>query len=335
MNGRARKTVLLISILPIAAIALFLIIRLPAWGLLMNKDQEDTVLKIYSPLNERIIIPIVKEFQESTGIPVEYTSAGTLDLLKALEDKGDRYLMDLMWGGSKEYLALYGDLFEPLDFDGGSDTVLGYNQLPIALIYNRKLVPEDEVCRSWSEVLLPKWKGRLALANPEGSGSAFIALSFFLEMGMSDDYNWENAARLYSNVEGKMLAKSSEVYDGVASGDFAIGITMEEAAINLIHLGEDIAIVYLQEGTPVINDSIALMKDARHKEDARAFVEFVLSRKVQTFMVDRFYLRSVREDVKVPEGLPAMGDINIFNASRLTTYENQEMILKKWREFAE
>ena len=331
MIGKSKIILIILFLLMVLTIALILLVKLPGWGYLMSKEPENPVLKIYSPLNERIIIPIIKEFQESTGIPVEYTSAGTLDLLDALEDKGDKYLMDLMWGGSKEYLNLYRDLFEPLYYNNAK-YILGYNQLPIVLIYNRKLVSDDEVCRSWSEILHPKWKGRLALADPEGSGSAYIALSFLLELDMEEDYNWGNAAKLFYNLEGKMLAKSSEVYQGVVAGDFAIGITMEEAAVNLIHLGKDIGIIYLDEGTPVITDSIALMKDARHKEEAKAFVDFVLSRKVQTFMVDRFYLRSVKEDVKVPNGLSSMDELNIFNVSDLSTFENQEMILKKWRD---
>lgn len=331
MIGKTKKRLMFLFLIPVVIVPI-LFIHLPEWELLLHEESEDRVLKIHSPLNERIIIPIVKEFQESTGIQVEYTSAGTLDLLKALENKGDRYLMDLMWGGSKEYLNIYNDLFAPIYFEDESEYILGYNQLPIVLIYNRKLVSEDEVCRSWSEILHPKWKGRLALADPEASGSAYIALSFLLELGMKEDYNWDNAEKLFYNVESKMLAKSSEVYEGVAAGDFTIGITMEEAAINLIQLGEDIGIIYLDEGTPVINDSIALMKDARNKEEARDFIEFVLSRKVQTYMVDRFYLRSIRDDVKVPIGLSSMDKLNIFDASNLSTFENQEMILNKWRE---
>ena len=332
MIGKTTKKLVVLFLLLLLIIVPLLSVRLKGWKLLMQKEPEDHTLKIYSPLNERIIIPIIKEFQESTGILVEYTSAGTLDLLNALEDKGDKYLVDIMWGGGKEYLSIYQDLFEPLR--PGGEYLLGYNKLPIVLIYNRKLVSENEVCRSWSEILQPKWKGRLALADPEGSGSAYIALSFLLELNMKNDYNWENAEKLLHNVEGKMLAKSSEVYEGVAAGDFAVGISMEEAAINLIHQGKDIGIVYLEEGTPVIDDSIALMKDAKNKEQARIFIEFVLSRKVQTYMVDRFYLRSVRDDVKIPDGLSSMNTLNIFDTSTLSTFDKKEMILKNWRQLA-
>ena len=241
--------------------------------------------------------------------------------------------MDIMWGGSEEYLNTYKDLFEPIDTDIGiQEYILGYNQLPIVLIYNTRLVQQSEVPRSWKEILETKWKGRLALADPRASGSAYIALSFLLELDSnSKEYNWDNAKKLIHNVDGKILPKSSEVYEGVAKGDFSIGISMEEAAINLINQGEPIGIVYLEEGTPVINDSIALMKDARNKEGAIEFIEFVLNKKVQSYMVDRFYLRSVRSDVILPYGLVSMKEINIFDASTLTTYENKDEILDKWK----
>jgi len=333
IEGKLKKSlgVLFLFLLLLLIVLLIVIAGIPEWDLLSQREDEDHVLKIHSPLNERIIIPIIKEFQESTGIQVEYTSAGTLDLLKVLEEKDDSYLMDVMWGGSREYLNVYSDLFESVSIDGREESILGFNQLPIVLIYNKKLVSEAEICRSWKDILNPEWKGRLALADPEGSGSAYIALSFLLQLDTKDGLNWDYAQKLLNNVEGSILAKSSEVYEGVAAGDFAIGISMEEAAANLISQDKDIGIVYLEEGTPVIIDSIALMKDARSKEEARVFIDFVLSRNVQSYMVDRFYLRSIRGDVKVPAGLPAMENINTYDISGLTTFDKRESILRKWR----
>ncbi|PKM56767.1 MAG: hypothetical protein CVU98_09530 [Firmicutes bacterium HGW-Firmicutes-3] len=327
-------------------IALGLILfKLPNEGvlLLMQKEPESHNLKIHSPLNERIIIPIIKEFQETTGIQVEYLSAGTMDLLESLDNKEDKYLMDVMWGGSKEYLNIYKDLFEPYtsiynheihqDYNDKENYFLGYNLLPIVLIYNTKLVSPEEAPKSWKDILDPKWKGKVAFVDPSTSGSAFIALSFILNLGQTDsEYNWNNAEKLLNNLNGKILAKSSEVYEGVANGDFAIGITMEEAAISYLHRGEDVGIVYFEEGTPVITDSIALMKDAKNKKEAKAFIDFVLSKKVQTYMVDQFYLRSIREDVDVPMGLMPMDELNIFDAANLDTYERKASVLRNWRD---
>ncbi len=326
-------------------LGLLLLLKLPDEGVLtlMHKEPESNILRIHSPLNERIIIPIVKEFQETTGIQVEYLSAGTMDLLMSLDNKGEKYLMDIMWGGSKEYLSIYKNLFEPYTsiydndmhqtYNEKDNYFLGYNLLPIVLIYNTKLVSPQDVPKTWMDILDPKWKGKLAYVDPSMSGSAFIALSFMLDLNKTDSaYNWKNADSLVNILDGKILTKSSEVYEGVAKGDFAIGITMEEAAIMYLNRGEDMGIVYLEEGTPVITDSIALMKDARNKEEAKIFIDFVLSKKVQTYMVDYFYLRSIREDVDVPKGLMPMDELNIFDVDRLDTYEKKNYVLDIWQE---
>lgn len=331
-------------ILVVIVLVLVVALRLPDNGLLSTQEEvNDNILRIHSPLNERIIKPIIKEFQESTGIQVEYLSAGTMDLLKTMDNKEGKYLMDVMWGGSREYLDIYKDLFEPYTsmYEGEiqqsnneeDNHYLGYNLLPIVLIYNTKIVSVDEVCTSWEEVLDPKWEGKLAFADPDASGSAFIALSFILNLDQKGAYNnWDNAEKLINNIDGKILAKSSEVYEGVAAGDFAIGITMEEAAISYINKGEDVGIVYLAEGTPVITDSIALMKDAKNKDNAKLFIDFVLSKKVQTYMVEHFYLRSIRDDVEIPVGLESMNEINIFNSSDLNTYTKKVEVLQLWDE---
>lgn len=310
---------------------------------LTKKDIDNNSLTIYSPLNESIIIPIVKEFQEETGIQVEYLSAGTMELLELLEMKEDKYLMDVMWGGSREYLNLYLDLFEPYitkhnskiesEYKDENYYWNGFNLLPIVLMYNTKLVIPEEVPKSWEDLLNPKWKGKIAFVDPCNSGSAFIALSFFLELNKTGSvYNWKNVEKFISNLDGKILAKSSEAYDGVAKGDFAIGITMEEAVMRHLHKGADVNIVYLAEGTPVITDSIALMKDAKNKENAKIFIDYVLSKKVQKYMLDSFYLRSIRNDIDASKDLISMDDINVFDLKQLDTYSKKNYVLNKWKE---
>jgi len=345
------KYFILVSLLLVAII--IVVLRWSDKGLLVVQEEpHDEILRIHSPLNERIIKPIIKEFQESTGIQVKYLSGGTMEVLKTMDNKQDKYLMDVMWGGSSEYLDLYKNLFEPYtsiyedkiqqENNEADNYYLGYYILPIVLIYNTKIVSPEEVPKSWEDVLDPKWKGKLAFADPNNSGSAFMALSFLLNLNQSDTLiksdntgfknNWNNAEMLIRNIDGKNLAKSSEVYEGVAKGDFAIGISMEEAAIAYLNKGEDLGIVYLKEGTPILTDSIALMKDAKNKDNAKLFIDFVLSKKVQKYMVDHFYLRSIRNDVDIPMGLNPLEQINIFDASTLGTYINKIEVLKIWDE---
>ncbi|PKM93280.1 MAG: iron ABC transporter substrate-binding protein [Firmicutes bacterium HGW-Firmicutes-1] len=322
-------------------LAVIVVILAPKGKLIAQINKEETnsnTLVIYSPLNEEIIIPIVKEFQETTGIQITYLSAGTVDLLTLLERKGDKPLMDVLWGSSKEFIDSKLEYFQPYQtsydskihkgFKHDRNDWNGFNLLPIVLMYNKKLVSPEEAPKSWEDLLDPKWKGKMVYTDPNNSGSSFMILSTLLSLGKEgNEYNWGNVRKFLNNVDGKIMAKSSEVYNGIANGDFALGLTMEEAAVRLIRNGADVEMVYLEEGTPVITDVIVLMKDAQNLENAKIFIDFVLSDHVQKYMVDYFYLRSIRTDITPPEGLISIEDLNILDSNSADIYRNKDEIL--------
>ena len=320
----------------------FLFVEDEVLGQIPDEDlNSNNSIMVYSPLNEKIIIPIVKEFQETTGIQVNYLSSGTGNLLKLLEQKEDMPLMDVMWGGSREFLDLHLDLFQPYktihrdklspDFRHAEDYWNGFNILPIVFMYNKKLVDEEDIPKSWEDLLDPKWKGKIAYADPNNSGSSFMILSALLTLNTDgEEYNWENIEKFIDNLEGRILPKSSDVYNGIANGDFAMGPTMEEAVVRLINQGADVGIVYPEEGTVFITDAVALMKDAENPEAAKIFIDFVLSKKIQGYMVDNFLLRSIRDDIIFPDGLIPMSEMNIMESDATQIYENKDTILDIW-----
>ena len=59
---------------------------------------------------------------------------------------------------------------------------------------------------------------------------------------------------------------------------------MEETALQHISAGEDIALVYPADGTACVPDGSALVKGAPHEENARRFLDFTVSRDVQSLV---------------------------------------------------
>ena len=59
-----------------------------------------------------------------------------------------------------------------------------------------------------------------------------------------------------------------------------------------------------RSGTPVIDDAIALVRDARHPEAARAFIEYVGSVEGQLIAAERVFRLPARRDLP-PERVPA------------------------------
>ena len=81
---------------------------------------EEERLVIYTSHKEEVYGPIIKEFQQRTGIWVEVVTGGSGELLEriAMEAEGGQPACDLMFGGGVESLAAYEDCFEPCTPEG-------------------------------------------------------------------------------------------------------------------------------------------------------------------------------------------------------------------------
>ncbi len=268
---------------------------------------EDKRLVVYTSHKEEIYKPILQEFEGRTGIWVQVESGGTTEMLEQIASESDYPQGDLMFGGGVESLEAYSDYFTafaPPEMDSiregyylpGSKW-LPFSSLPIVLIYNPKLVG-DEIPEGWSSLIDPRWKGNIAFARPEVSGSSYTALATLLQaLPMDKD---ETLRRFFHNLDGRVLSGSGDVVDAVAEGSFLIGVTLEETAKKGIAAGADIAMRYPAEGTSDVPDGAAILKNCAHEENARLFLSFMLDRDVQKRLITDYSRRSVRSDLAAP-----------------------------------
>jgi len=121
-------------------------------------------------------------FRERTGIEVSQVAAGSGELVRRIIAERARPLADCV-------ISIGGDAIDanPQVFtaytpreDGMILPVLKVSRnwipfsvtIPTALIVNTRLVPEAEIPTSWRELADPKWRGRIAFAGADRSGSA-------------------------------------------------------------------------------------------------------------------------------------------------------------------
>ena len=82
-------------------------------------------------------------------------------------------------------------------------------------------------------------------------------------------------------------------------------MTLEENARKAIADGLDVAIVYPAEGTSVLPDGAAIVRGCAHEENARQFIDFLLSPDVQQLLGTELSRRSVRADT-ASDALPEL-----------------------------
>ena len=176
---------------------------------------EEDRLVVYTAHKEEVYWPIIKEFEERTGIWVEIVPGGTNELLTRLAQEKDAPQADVMFGGGVDSLEAYADCFPPyfcrdwvlLDYTMRSIDGLWtpFSALPVVLIYNTKLVsPGRLTC--WKDLFSPAWQGRIAFCDPSVSGSSFTGLVTLLEAAGGDldetlrQSGWKTAGNLRSGA---------------------------------------------------------------------------------------------------------------------------------------
>ena len=297
---------------------------------------ESMRLTIYTSHKEEVYMPIVREFEERTGIWVDVITGGTNELLERIESQQDNVEADVMFGGGVESLKAYEHCFSPYVV-GSSGSIrephqaedavwTPFSALPVVLIYNTKLVSPDKIT-GWSSLSDPIFRGRIAFADPAISGSSFTALATQILAGKSMD---KTLATLAENLQGKILSSSGDVLYAVADGSYLVGITLEETALKYIAAGADLAMVYPEEGTSCVPDASAIVKGAPHSENAKKFLDFTVSYEVQQMLSESSYRRPVRSDIPAGDSLLPLQDIVLVDYDIDWACKNRDVILSDW-----
>lgn len=265
---------------------------------------EDERLVIYTSHKEEVYGPIIREFEERTGLWVQVETGGTALLLERIESEREAPRCDLLFGGGIDSLSACGDLFQPYSSPLAEDlpeslrspdgSWTAFSLLPVVLIYNPMLVRVNPP-QGWESLLDPAWRGRIAFASPSASGSSYTALATFLQALPGDDGELLNA--FHRNLRGRVLSGSGAVVSAVADGACTVGVTLEETARKAIQAGSDVAILYPEEGTSALPDGMAVVAGCAHGENARRFIDFALGEDVQRHLAQVCQRRPVRGEL--------------------------------------
>ena len=306
-------------------------------------DVGENVVRVYVAHNEKQYTAAVKEFQERTGIQVLIVSAGTGDCLQRIASEADDPQCDVMWGGTVESLEAYVAFFQPYvcaedayipeQFKDPNDLWIGESQQPAVIMYNRNLVADSEIPVVWEDLLDLKWKGQIASADPASSGSAYTLLcNMILAVSKQADKSdgWAFVTALFENAV--ISGGSSTVYQGVANGEYALGLTLEQLACPYVLENPDgVGMIYPADGSSNVPDGVALVKGCPHEENARLFIDFLLSADCQQFMSDEFDRRSVRSDIAQPASLPDLNSIYFIDYDYEWAGVGKEAVLRQWQ----
>jgi iron(III) transport system substrate-binding protein len=155
------------------------------------------------------------------------------------------------------------------------------------LLYNTDQVKAAEAPRSMLDLAQPRWKGRFAIANPHFGTTSFHGAAFFAKWGDAKATAFLESLKANGAV---IAAGNSDVKDRVSDGRVSVGILDEDDAVVALREKKPVALVILDQegadplGTPLMPNAALLIQGAPHPEEARRFVDFLVSAEAERIL---------------------------------------------------
>jgi iron(III) transport system substrate-binding protein len=245
---------------------------------------------VYTSADEEYASTIFAAFEKETSIHVaplyDTEEAKTLGLVHRILAERDHPQADVFWSGDcarsallkkKGVLEAYrSPAAESIgaEWRDPEHAWTGFGARARVIVYNTKRVKDPP--RSIAELSDPKWKGRIAVANPLfGTTAAHVA-------ALAQTGGEEAALRLFAGLranEARFVGGNSHVRDLVARGDCDAGLTDTDDVWVGKQRGDPIEMIYPDQdgvGTLVIPNSAALLKGAPHAANAKRFLDWLL-----------------------------------------------------------
>ena len=301
-------------------------------------------LVIYTTVSKGVVSELVPMFEKETGIKVEIVRAGVGELIKRIQSEKDNPLADVLWGSALASLQAAGEPYFEHYVSVNNDAMVDrykniegwvtrHSLAVRCLLVNKNLIGDIPVT-GYADLLNPALKGKISHVDPSASSSGYGHLcNMLFAMGGNDlDKGWEYVDKFCANLGNKLLNSSSAVWKGVNDGEYTVGLTYEEVALQSVKSGAPVKIVYMKEGCFVEPNCTAIIKNAKNLENAKKFIDFLTGKEAQSMLINKLNLRSVRKDVEMGADFTATEDIPLFSADTSMSGKMKKAWLAKFKD---
>lgn len=293
---------------------------------------QEGALVVYNPAGDAGEL-IIDAFREKyPGVSISAINAGVGELFTRMSAEKANPQGDVLLCASSEAFLANPELFLPYEsaelanFEANvvaADHSFYGCSMPLqAFIINTNLMSEDAYPRSWADLAKPELEGKLVLANPSLSGSAYAQLAQILQL-----HGWDVAERVMKNA--RFTTSSQSVFQDVGRGEIEVGVTGEVNVKTMMDEGYPVVAIYPEDGTGLRFDASAIIAGGPNPDNAKLFLDFANSKQAHELLVST-NRRSVRKDVAAPEGLMPTSDVPTFPYNNQLAADTRDENLAKF-----
>ncbi|MFP4636676.1 MAG: ABC transporter substrate-binding protein, partial [Nitriliruptoraceae bacterium] len=248
---------------------------------------EDDSLSIYTHNDEDEMQGFVEAAEEATDLDIEFLRMSSGEALSRVQAEAPDIGADMMWGmthsGALELendglLTSYDSPeWDDIDDEFVSDdgTWYGWSYWFNIIGVNTDLMDELDLDtpQSWDDLLDEQYEGEIVMPDPRESGTAYLVLASLIQI-MGEDEAWEYLEQLDENV-GEYDQSGTAPAEKVARGEYAVGITWDQAVFDRIDEGFPMEYVIPEEGVGFDLDVAFIFEDAENPEAAQRLIDWL------------------------------------------------------------
>lgn len=274
---------------------------------------------------------LYEEFTEETGIKVNIISGKGSALLQRLKAEGKNSPADIfftvdagnLWKVQKEGLfqSIQSEkvLTEvPENLRGPNDEWTAIAKRARVIFYNPENISDELVENfNYEDLADQKWNKRIVIRSSNNMYNQSLVASLIENIGEEATEKW--AKKLVSNFARKPQGNDRSQIIAVANGEadlaiansYYIGIMLSgSAGQEQLEAAKKVKMIFPNQdnrGAHINISGAGILKNAPNKDNANSFIEFLISKRVQKYMIDKSYEYSVLNDVAPSSEIAGFG----------------------------
>ena len=269
---------------------------------------------VYSTTDAKLVTPLIKDFEAAfPGVKVEYTDLNSTELYNRFisENAANAASADAVWSSAM-------DLQMKLAADGlaavykspeaaalpawahWKDTIYATTFEPIVIVYNKRLVPAEDVPKTHAALtkLLTtkgdKYQNKITAYDPEKSGLGFMLAN----QDAKFDLQFWDLVKALGARSLKVQSSTGTMLERVSSGENLIGYNvLGSYALTRAKKDPSMGVEFTTDYNLVLSRLIFVSKKAKNPNAGRLWLDYVLSKRGQTITAEKAELYSVRTDM--------------------------------------
>lgn len=256
---------------------------------------------LYCSVDAEAAAPIIRKFQDITGISVRAASAPDAADVCWTAEPCEMFSLDAA-GTLAPYHSESGDRHAgpegwPKNLRAADGTWYALGRRLRVVAYNAAVTAPADLPASWMDLTGPRWRGRVGMARPGPKASTTALQLAALRAAHGDGFLRGWIAAVLAN-DLRLFDSDAETAAAVANGQVTLGLTSSDAALHAAESGTPIRFRILGNDGPIasgkasgrvmefdpglvqIPQTVGLTKNATSPDTGAVFIDFLLSNEV-------------------------------------------------------